>query len=93
MLCESDPRDAEMNAIRAEGLGTTRRHVTRDHEWRCQECGRLVGKMRDGRLHYVDGHKRISLTIRGYVTAECWRCGNVTSIRTDRVSSQVEVSN
>ena len=47
-----------------------------DHEWRCTQCGKLLGKTEGDRLHvrFARHHEYLM----GFpVTAMCWSCGGL----------------
>lgn len=48
----------------------------RDREWRCKQCGKLLGKIEGDRLHVRFARKHEYL-MRPPVTATCWGCGTL----------------
>ncbi len=52
-------------------------------EWRCRNCGGLLGVERNGRIHLK--HRRAQFVVRGEVLAVCHRCAEINEARSEIV--------
>jgi len=53
-----------------------------EREWRCRDCGKLLGKHRAGEV-YLEYGRRIQSAIDGKVTTVCPRCSSLNVVRSD----------
>lgn len=65
-----------MGSIRFLKPGARKISMGRDREWRCKQCGKLLGKIEGDRLHVRFARKHEYL-MGPPVTATCWGCGTL----------------